>query len=81
MILDVSSYPVITDMPSRVIDQWLNDNIGPLISADAGELGCDSWGTGWRLYWHTSEDYGVCGKWLLDVDDESKITLFLLRWS
>lgn len=79
MILDVTKYSVIIDMPSRIIDEWLNDNVGPIISADAGELGCDSRGNGWRLYWHKT--YGDSGKWLLDIDDESKITLFLLRWS
>jgi len=76
MILDVSSYPVITDMPSRVIDEWLNDNVGPLISADAGELWCDSCGTGWRLYWDSK-----ARRWFLDITDESKMTLFVLRWS
>ena len=79
MIIDVTKYSVIIDMPSRIIDEWLNDNVGPIISADSGEHGCDSRGNGWRLYWHKT--YGVNGKWLLDIDDESKITLFLLRWS
>lgn len=76
MIIDVSSYSVVTDMEAHVIDDWLHDNVGPLISDSDGELQCDSSGNGWRLYWN-----GEARRWFLDITDDSKMTLFILRWS
>jgi len=52
---------------------WMTEHIGPknLLSSSEGWIFT---GEGWRISWYTS------GRRVVEIDDESKVSLFILKW-
>lgn len=63
--------------------QWLEENVGPI--QIQGGIVYGTGGEGWTLQAETYEDpYAMIellsGNLLVEIDDEEKMMLFLLRW-
>ena len=71
MIIDISEYEF-TRVSCSEGNQWMHDNIGILIRDDVDQ----SFGEGWRIYYDETSD-----RWTVEIEDETKASFFMLRWS
>ena len=58
---------------------WLEKNVGAIIPASGWNTG-----HGWVVKYTRAEDpyvqLAIGGSWIIEIDDEKLMTMFLLRW-
>jgi hypothetical protein len=63
------------DLPCFEADDWMNDNVGKLISDDIS----NTVGEGWRVYCADNEEH-IKTRWFAEFENEQHATWFLVRW-
>lgn len=70
--LDVTETSFIEDLDVEAANQWMSNNVGPLIHDDS-KL---TYGVGWKLIWESE-----CQRWVMQFENDKHASLFILRWA
>lgn len=71
IIIDVTN-TAFMDLPAWQADEWMIDNVGPIISDTLSNVV----GVGWRLY----EGDDRC-KWSMEFESDERASWFILKWT
>ena len=77
--IDITNLPFMMEVVTEA-DQWMNDNVGEMISSD---LTCTT-GKGWKIYVDDGNQFDKLPenrRWYAEFESEKDASWFLLRWS
>lgn len=75
IVIDVTD-TAFMDLPAWQADEWMIDNVGPIISDTLSNVV----GVGWRLYKDDGNHYDR-GKWLMAFESDERASWFILKWT